>query len=178
MSFYPNPKIGLGSSAFARHYLRNRFFFLFLRLLRCFSSPGCSHDNYIFIIRYHFITSGGFPHSDISGSMLTYSSPKHFVVCHVLLHLLMPRHSPYALSYLITIFVILIWWDFTTLKSYRYIYARFVNISHIIQFSKNYFSWKNNVLSKLSKTFIKNIALPFFRFSFSIERRWSIPTFS
>ena len=31
---------GLGSSAFARRYLRNRFFFLFLRLLRCFSSPG------------------------------------------------------------------------------------------------------------------------------------------
>ena len=31
---------GLGSSAFARRYLRNHFCFLFLRLLRCFSSPG------------------------------------------------------------------------------------------------------------------------------------------
>ena len=31
---------GLGSSAFARRYLRNRCFFLFLRVLRCFSSPG------------------------------------------------------------------------------------------------------------------------------------------
>ena len=31
---------GLGSSAFARRYLRNRVFFLFLRVLRCFSSPG------------------------------------------------------------------------------------------------------------------------------------------
>ena len=31
---------GLGSSAFARRYLRNHFYFLFLRLLRCFSSPG------------------------------------------------------------------------------------------------------------------------------------------
>ena len=31
---------GLGSSAFARRYLRNRYYFLFLRLLRCFSSPG------------------------------------------------------------------------------------------------------------------------------------------
>ena len=31
---------GLGSSAFARRYLRNRCFFLFLRLLRCFSSAG------------------------------------------------------------------------------------------------------------------------------------------
>ena len=31
---------GLGSSASARRYLRNRVFFLFLRVLRCFSSPG------------------------------------------------------------------------------------------------------------------------------------------
>ena len=32
---------GLGSSVFARRYSQNRyFFFLFLRLLRCFSSPG------------------------------------------------------------------------------------------------------------------------------------------
>ena len=34
---------GLGSSAFARRYLRNRCFFLFLRVLRCFSSPGSLH---------------------------------------------------------------------------------------------------------------------------------------
>ena len=32
--------LGLGSSAFARRYSQNRYFFLFLRLLRCFSSPG------------------------------------------------------------------------------------------------------------------------------------------
>lgn len=31
---------GLGSCAFARHYLRNHCYFLFLRVLRCFSSPG------------------------------------------------------------------------------------------------------------------------------------------
>ena len=40
----PNPcsarTAGLGSSGFARRYSRNRCFFLFLRLLRCFSSPG------------------------------------------------------------------------------------------------------------------------------------------
>ena len=30
---------GLGFSAFARHYLRNHFCFLLLRVLRCFSSP-------------------------------------------------------------------------------------------------------------------------------------------
>ena len=40
----PNPPHitiwSLGSSNFARHYFQNRFFFLFLRVMRCFSSPG------------------------------------------------------------------------------------------------------------------------------------------
>ena len=31
---------GLGSCAFARRYWRNHFCFLFLRVMRCFSSPG------------------------------------------------------------------------------------------------------------------------------------------
>ena len=31
--------IGLGSFAFARHYLRNHYYFLLLRVIRCFSSP-------------------------------------------------------------------------------------------------------------------------------------------
>ena len=34
---------GLGSSDFARHYFRNHCCFLFLRVLRCFSSPGSLH---------------------------------------------------------------------------------------------------------------------------------------
>ena len=34
---------GLGSFHFARRYFGNRCFFLFLRLLRCFSSPGSLH---------------------------------------------------------------------------------------------------------------------------------------
>ena len=34
---------GLGSFPFARRYSGNRFFFLFLRLLRCFSSAGSLH---------------------------------------------------------------------------------------------------------------------------------------
>ena len=34
---------GLGSSGFARRYFRNHGCFLFLRLLRCFSSPGSLH---------------------------------------------------------------------------------------------------------------------------------------
>ena len=38
---------GLGSSAFARRYLRNRVFFLFLRVLRCFTSPGALCPTYL-----------------------------------------------------------------------------------------------------------------------------------
>ena len=44
------------------------------------------------------VCSSGFPHSEISGSMLICSSPKLIAACHVLHRLLMPRHSPCALS--------------------------------------------------------------------------------
>ena len=49
-SLPPSPflQIGLGSSAFARHYLRNHFCFLFLRVLRCFSSPRLPPLSYLF----------------------------------------------------------------------------------------------------------------------------------
>ena len=40
----------------------------------------------------------GLPHSEISGSKDICSSPKLIAACHVLLRLLMPRHSPCALS--------------------------------------------------------------------------------
>ena len=48
------------------------------------------------------MTEGGFPHSDISGSKLTYSSPERFAVRRVLLRLLVPRHPPCALFFLTT----------------------------------------------------------------------------
>ena len=43
------------------------------------------------------VSSGGFPHSDISGSTVICTSPKLIAACHVLHRLLMPRHSPCAL---------------------------------------------------------------------------------
>ena len=45
----------------------------------------------------HEVCSCGFPHSDICGSMDICSYPQLFAACHVLLRLLMPSHSPYAL---------------------------------------------------------------------------------
>ena len=43
------------------------------------------------------VSSAGFPHSDISGSMDICSSPKLFAAYHVFHRLLVPRHPPYAL---------------------------------------------------------------------------------
>ena len=39
---------GLASSGFARHYSRNHGCFLFLRVLRCFTSPRSLHMPYVF----------------------------------------------------------------------------------------------------------------------------------
>ena len=60
--------------------------------------------------------SGGFPHSEILGSKLAYCSPRHIVVCHVLLRLQMPRHSPYALNNLTTNLIFLIHFNLLILK--------------------------------------------------------------
>ena len=99
----PMPKHGLGSSPFARRYSGDRCFFLFLRLLRCFSSPGHLLYSYVFTIRYIHITVCGFPHSEICGSKVICTSPQLIAACHVLLRLLLPRHPPYALISLIQI---------------------------------------------------------------------------
>ena len=53
--------LGLGSFPFARRYLGNRFLFLFLRILRCFSSPGIAHYTYLFSIMYHIFDMMGSP---------------------------------------------------------------------------------------------------------------------
>ena len=45
-------------SAFAHRYSRNRSFFLFLRLLRCFTSPGSRLADYLFIRRHRPRTVG------------------------------------------------------------------------------------------------------------------------
>ena len=45
----------------------------------------------------HSLLLCGFSHSDSSGSLLTYSSPKRFAVRRVLLRLLVPRHPLCAL---------------------------------------------------------------------------------
>ena len=99
----PQPRrqvFGLASSPFARRYLGNRCFFLFLRVLRCFSSPGCLLMTYGFSHGCSGITLSEFPHSEICGSADICSCPQLFAACHVLLRLPVPRHPPYALLHL------------------------------------------------------------------------------
>ena len=91
---------GLGSFHFARRYFGNHVCFLFLRLLRCFSSPGSLRMTIGIAPFHHTVTevcSAGFPHSEIHGSGLICSSPWLFAAYHVFLRLLVPRHPPCAL---------------------------------------------------------------------------------
>ena len=81
--------------------------FLFLRVLRWFTSPGWLPPTYGFSRGYIGINRCGLPHSDISGSKPVCGSPKLFAACHVLHRLLAPRHPPYALSSLTTTFTLL-----------------------------------------------------------------------
>jgi hypothetical protein len=61
---------GLASSPFAHHYSGNHYCFLFLRVLRCFTSPRYHQPPYQFRRRQHPITGARFPHSEIPGSTL------------------------------------------------------------------------------------------------------------
>ena len=53
--------LGLASFHFARRYFENRCFFLFLRLLRCFSSAGFPLYSYVFTAQYVSIAHVGCP---------------------------------------------------------------------------------------------------------------------
>ena len=72
--------------------------FLFLEVLRWFTSLRCLPHPYVFRVGYAGINQRGFPHSDIPGSKPACGSPGLIAACHVLHRLLVPRHSPYALS--------------------------------------------------------------------------------
>ena len=156
--------IGLASFAFARHYLRNLGWFLFLALLRCFSSGGSPP----YAIDSHmdaWTTSCGLLHSEICGSKLAYSSPQLFAVNHVLRRLPMPRHSLCALlcfticsfgssqNFRVQLFVVFFTQHFGYLPSCRCFYLLVVFTLHfafIILFSSCFF-----VLCSLSRTDIK-----------------------
>jgi hypothetical protein len=61
---------GLAPSPFAHHYSGNHYCFLFLRVLRCFTSPRYHQPPYQFRRRQHPMTGAGLPHSETPGSTL------------------------------------------------------------------------------------------------------------
>ena len=107
----------------------------------------------------------GLPHSEICGSKDICSSPQLIAACHVLLRLLMPRHSPCALSSLTFVESVLLiltrsWimqapQKFCKLATLFYPYLKFHNIAvfalcclllyifvYIVQFSR---CWLSNL---------------------------------
>ena len=76
--------------------------FLFLGLLRCFTSPRVALPDYAFLRQSLLLIAAGFSHSEIHGSTPVCGSPWLIATCYVLPRLLAPRHPPLALSSLIT----------------------------------------------------------------------------
>jgi hypothetical protein len=60
--------------------------------------PALPSHPYVFRMGYSRISQSGFPHSEIPGSKPACGSPGLIAACHVLHRLLVPRHSPCALS--------------------------------------------------------------------------------
>ena len=84
-------RIWFGLSRFRSPLLTLSLRFLFLRLLRCFTSPGSP------LFRGDILSYTGFPHSGILASTVACSSTRLFAACHALRRLLLPRHPPCAL---------------------------------------------------------------------------------
>ena len=94
---------GLGWFPFARRYLGNRYYFLFLGVLRCFSSPRYPPATMYSLQDDTRLVVPGFPIQTSPDQRMFSSSPKLIAAFHVFLLHLTPRHPPFALSSLATI---------------------------------------------------------------------------
>jgi hypothetical protein len=72
--------------------------FLFLRVLRWFTSPGLPLPAYAFSGGSRNLPCEGLPHSEIPGSKPVCGSPRLIAACHVLHRFSAPRHPPSTLS--------------------------------------------------------------------------------
>ena len=115
---------GLATSAFARHYSRNHCCFLFLRVLRCFTSPRSPLHPMYSDTGHRPHRRRGFPIRKSSDHSPLIGSPRHIADCHVLHRLLMPRHPPCALSNLQT-------------DTQKYSHIKNKMLASTIQFSNN-----------------------------------------
>ena len=87
---------GLGCSPFARRYWGNHCCFLFLQVLRCFSSLRVPRQHVCAPVPR--LQRGGLSHSETRGSTVTCTYPRIIAACHVLHRQREPRHPPYALK--------------------------------------------------------------------------------
>ena len=140
---------GLPSFLFARRYSENLFWFLFLALLRCFSSGGLPSHTYVFSIRWPEMNPAGFPHSEICGSLAICAYPQLIAAYHVFRRLLMPRHSPCALSNLTSLFQVFVLY----LSFYRIIWVS------VIPFFRN--CLYPNISIRLPVSFLKILKITF-----------------
>ena len=85
----------MGSSPVARRYWGNHCCFLFLRVLRCFSSPRSPPYKECTDSRPK---AAGLSHSEIRGSRAICAYPRLIAAYHVLHRLREPRHPPCALT--------------------------------------------------------------------------------
>ena len=86
---------GLGCSPFARHYWGNHCCFLFLGVLRCFSSPRSPPQH---PLRMTALRAAGLSHSETRGSKAICAYPRLIAAYRVLHRLREPRHPPCALT--------------------------------------------------------------------------------
>ncbi len=98
MVLQPRPSDRFGLLPFARRYSENHSCFLFLQLLRCFSSPGPRLISPCIHLLIQLMSPAGSPIRTPPLLRFLTASPSHFAVCRVLLRRSVPRHSPYALS--------------------------------------------------------------------------------
>ena len=93
---------GLGCFHFARRYFGNHGCFLFLRILRCFSSPRELQQPMYSAEDVATLPATGFPIQKSPDQSLFSSSPELIAAYHVFHRLLTPRHPPLALNSLAT----------------------------------------------------------------------------
>ena len=111
------------------------------------SVQGVPHVNLLIQLTFHGSSPWEFPHSEICGSKLICSSPQLFAACRVLLRLLMPRHSPYALVRLNFFFSVPMLVLFLELLEFH---KQISSFRLLILFSEKVLSFSSNLLFHLS----------------------------
>ena len=110
-------------------------YFLFLQVLRCFSSLRLPS----YLVRVTVLQTARLSHSEIPGSKVICTYPRLIAAYHVLHRLREPRHPPYALSYFPYLFTVSFCHEASGKVAHTFSCIRFREISScdLIHFSLN-----------------------------------------